>query len=812
MAFAAKLGSLTDELVNSILADSNVGSSRTKKLRDTAFHTLKSNAYLRTNQFEVEHSLVGLDERFRVNDRDGLADELKQRRTALEAAPQKWHPEILALLLELSDQPTYKSKLSDLYALESYQPPGPETIDWKQIAKEDGWDEDPDLWKTNRYELSSDDDLSSQDGNDTEITSESEDATTVGRTAEHLIVPPGDDAKYDSILKAQEWRNPKGTGSGADKTAVVETQVLREILHLLQGLQTTMFDEKCRPRPEFQTSHLVWETHKTIMADFSESSRRIMVLRLFTRSKETATHVQAFQDCVARRLMDFDQHLSGIHEKLIAPNGEVVASLLSLEADLEGWLEPLFALSSILVRVWDQASNPFAYIEWLYEETSVAQLSGMTRTYEFLARIFIECFNVYLRPVRLWMDDGKLLPNDQIFFVSKISEAMAPGDIWSKVYHFRAKDGKLHAPSFLSPAANKIMNAGKNLVILGKLGQQAAVSKTEEPSLDIATVCPSGLDLVSFSDLFATAFDRWIQSKYRATSATLKATLFEKCDLPGALVALQRLYLMSDGTAAASFCEALFQRMDSKEPRWHNGSAVTAIAHEAYDHLVDTDRVTIAVDTAQIQLGSDSVRAALPHVHVRYRLPWAIQMVISPYSITQYDTIHGLLLQLRRTAYILQQPKILDAYWTDHENWDERALYYTCRHRLLWFTGVTQMYLSTLVLAPNVSQLKTDLASAEDVDGLIAVHDSFVKKVVDEACLGSRLTPIRECMLETLDLATSLQASSEQQLGVLQDVRGKFDENIRFITSGLRSVARAKSSEQSSKWDTLASMLQSGIP
>jgi len=40
---------------------------------------------------------------------------------------------------------------------------------------------------------------------------------------------------------------------------------------------------------------------------------------------------------------------------------------------------------------------------------------------------------------------------------------------------------------------------------------------------------------------------------------------------------------------------------------------------------------------------------------------------------------------------------------------------------------------------------------------MINLHSSFTKRMIDEVCLGTRLEPIRECILDVLDLAIKLE-------------------------------------------------------
>ncbi|KAK7403232.1 hypothetical protein QQX98_011004 [Neonectria punicea] len=879
MAFAARLSALAGELVEAVtLISAQTNPHKFNAHRDAALRSLKSHPYLRTNQFDVENNLNGLEERFRVNLREELADALHERRVLLQQTPEKWHPEILFFLLELSDQPTYNSRLSDLDSLKKEPDDGIEDqLRWEDIAREDGWGQDAAIWKTIKYSDSSDEDeYEEESGSETGASTTSSEAPA-GRTADDLVIHPEDIPQFNLIRKAQGWRTekpPKDSSGHARKVPVTEFHIAREVMFMLQGLDTTLFAADGSADPAFQMTHIAWDTHKALIGYFSEAGRRLSVLRKFVAQQHHVSHLQAFHDNVASRLHDFDKMVTSIQAPLIAPKSDVVVSLLRIKAGVAPGLEPLYALSRIVAQVQDVSnSGAFGYLESLFEEASLAQLAGKLAIYEFLARIFVECFNVYLRPIRLWMDEGKLLPGDKIFFVSESPTQVPLSKIWSGQYRLRrTASGKLHAPRFLQPAASKIFNTGKNIVVLKKLGHFGSASSkwsVKEPPLDYETICPTGVDLVPFHDLFDAAFDRWIQSKYNTTSTTLRNALFENCGLWSALDAMEHLYFMSDGSATEFFSNNLFGKLDALIPSWHNRYGLTSTAQEAFASHVESTRLSVVVSPEGLRVpllaARDSVRAAIPTVMVHYRLSWPVQMILSEDSISQYQSIFTLLLQIRRAAYMLQKQKILEGYWTDDDDWNERALYYSIRNKLLWFSTTLQTYLATLVLAPNSSKMRQELQNAHDVDAMIAIRAAFLKRVIDGACLGSRLKPIRECFLDLLDLAIKLdqaQASDAKEkaelrelsllsvmsspgplgtpkpkmqryvhdsdddsdeeekpsaaklgkpyVSVLREIKADCDKHLRFICEGLRSVARATSDAQSAKWDILAEMLQTG--
>ncbi|KAG6042680.1 hypothetical protein E4U39_005573 [Claviceps sp. Clav50 group G5] len=849
MAFASRLESLTRELVEACapsLRQTQPGSL--DKVSDAALRKFRSHTFLQTNHFDVERALLGLDERFRVNNRDDLADALSARLNALKTHPERWHPEILHLLLELSDQPTFKTRLRDLESLKIHAGTATtENLRWEDIAKQDGWDQDEDLWGCINYSDHSDEETLEQGSRaESDATSLVADEEQGLQAANLYVIQPEDRSTFEHVQASQQWRKSNTSseepGKQTKKVAVPEVVIIRDVLFMLQGLDNTLFSPAGVANPSFQLENMEWEPFRAMMQVFSDHGAHLQRLRQFAGERQDVPHLQAFQDCISDRLRQLDVRISGLHAQLTAPTQDNVVSLVRTKTELATWLEPLYSLSEIVSRIESEPQpTPFRYLELVFDKSCLAQLSGQSGLYEFFARIFAECFRVYLRPIRLWMDEGKLLLASDLFFVAEASSHTPPGRTWHDRYYLRkTPDGALHAPSFLRTAAANIYNAGKNVVVLKLLGKhEAAISSKQriEPPLDYDAICPAGQELVPFSELFDTAFDRWIQSKYRATSSILKACLFDDWSLMSTLGTLQEVYLMSNGTTAAAFSDSIFSKLDQLRDDWSDRHALTAAAQDSFATIVDPSRLAVGVaGTVQQELDSDvmvarnSVKTALSNIRVEYRVPWPLQMVLTTGSFEHYQALFTLQLQFRRALYALHRPKVLNNYWTDGDHWNATAVLYSIRIKLLWFCTTVQTYLSTLVLTPLTSQMGQDLASASDMDELIAAHDGAVKAMADQACLGSRLTPIRECMLDVLDLALKLErissgttdalgndgagagsvASTKEYEQRLRDMKNEADRHVRFIWSGLRGVARAVSDANAVKWDMLADMLQVG--
>ncbi|KAK3945174.1 Spc98 family-domain-containing protein [Diplogelasinospora grovesii] len=897
MAYLAQLGAVTDELIAAIVPLTKTEQAKLNSYHESALRNLKyAHHFPRANQFEVEDHLNGLEERFRVVGRDALADAFKKRLDALEPHRNRWTPDILHFILELSDQPAQKSQLSDLDLLFQTEDAGPK-LTWQEIAKEDGWyEEDRLLWRNTNYAPSSSDEDEYEDIRPGSSSAESTEGTASSsadehqhRTAQDLIFVSNGATLLKQVEESQAWRHSDGEHRQR-KTPISSIQLLREVLFMLGGLETTLFDLKCDPVADYQLAGVSWDTHKALVTSFAECGRNIAPLRKFITGKEPIPLLQVFQDAVQKALRTFDQNLVSIQGRFVAIKGDVVVSLMNILVELKPSLVPLYALSNI-VRQLQEERNPhaFRYLELLYDAVGSAQLEGSDAAYRLLGGIFFDCFQVYLQPIRLWMEEGKLLPGDRTFFVSESPTKIPLHQIWNSQFNLlRTPEGTLHAPRFLQPAIHRIFTTGKSIVVLKYLKQHESVREQRqsgtEPQMDFGTICCSdSLEFAPFSELFSTAFDVWIQSKHHTASSTLRGLLFRSYGLSQSLDALQSVYLGCDGSLTDMFTSALFRHLDSLSGGWRDRFTLTEIVQDSFSARIDSHRLSAHLIESHKGLvhsavaSRSSVRVSLPAICLRYRLNWPVQLVIPDDAISQYQTIFTFLLQVRRATSILLKHPLKRSNPTG----EGVGRYHLLRAKLLWFCNAILTYLTSLVLLPNTVRLREGLAGAVDVDDMIAVHSDFTSRIISDSLLETKLEPIKECVLDLFDLAIKLedaqraemarQQEEEQEISrlsavsspartpfrspakpksspqktprrrvdssdeeddqdeeleasmlkrradksyaqVLREIHTDFERHLRFVTGGLRGVARASRDEGAAgKWDLLAEMLEVGI-
>jgi gamma-tubulin complex component 5 len=825
----------------------------------------------------VYTALDGYEERFRVLNRDGIADALRDRLDALALCSTKWTPDALHLLLQLADQPVQKSTLTDLDLLKEPEGKPKSRLKWSDIAKEEGWNEDRDLWRNVDFGgYSSDDGFTDHESN---ASAQSENTSPSSVEARYRKQPTDylDDLHgeldLDDIRVSQAWRSKITTKSPtvrSSKATITELQAIREILFMLSGLDNGLFDSQGKPSLNIQLRHASWQIFRSLLVSVSDARRSLSLLRQYVQRQQEMPLLQVFQAAIEKRLRSFDVTVAGLQTHYASIDQDTVVSVLKLLNDLDPHLRLLKCLVDVIAQLeQSEHGRPFLYLELLFDSAHAFQLEGDEGAYCFTGQLFFECFEVYLQPIRLWMESGELVGNDKTFFISSSPVEVPSSQVWANQFMLkRTPQGTLFAPRFLQPAVSKIFTTGKSIVILKLLGKNW---RTQEEELEPTTQVDMGAtsDFVPFSEVFRNMFDQWMKSKHHAASTTLKQTLFQACNFWSDLHVLQHIFLMSDGSRSDQFANAIFNNIDILNVSWHDRFNLTEIAREAFDGLVEPHRLIVSASQDSSALSVKdvrrTVREGLPSIIITYRLPWLSQIVLSGESLDHYQSVFTFLLQLRRARSELIKHRLVSSGFAQATI--EQHTFYGLRAKLLWFCNILQSYLSTLVLRPLISTFLEQLRQAEDVDQMFTTHSAFARRMLDETCLGVKLDPIRQAILDIFDLAIRLQDACQieservedetQELSrlsiislsgktgpkryiktseeedetflckqdqsamtqdtekpfrqVLGEIRSHLDRHLKFICGGLRGVARASGTEAAGKWDILAEMLEVGI-
>ncbi|KAJ4293436.1 hypothetical protein N0V90_008719 [Kalmusia sp. IMI 367209] len=749
----AKVAGLTDGLIHSILNfDPKTNRQAYRHAKEVASKGLRAHQYARTNQFDVQASFAGLDEKFRVLNRDDLADALDERVNEINKRVGKWIPECLSLLLQLSDRPTENSRLEALELLRAPTPP-PE-LTWKEILDDDPYS-DEDLWKDIDYAAGSSDDEVLQPKKEKAKVSLSTSAEEDDTYDPEGCVVAVDANAIEEIREAQFWRHD---GNEEDeKIQITELQAVRETLFMLAGLHTSLYRADGRMGPEFELSHSMTNTTKHLLSEMRNIARKSNRLRQWVKRPSSLPLVQTFEAAVSRRLLEYDQSLALIQRQYLVPECPTAVSLLDLHNNVRRMSRPILRLAEIVAEIEPQLLvNPFVHLETLFDQISLAQMTLEQDIFDALSHIFFECLQTYLKPMRRWMESGELGLNDETFFVFENDSSSEASSLWHDRFVLRrGQENALRSPAFLEPAAQKIFNTGKSVVFLKELGIRGfnPSAPDSEPRLDHETVCGTTIDmpLSPFSELFQAAFQTWIGSKYSLASNVLREYLFNDCGLVHILNNFRIIYLSANGFIFQDFADAIFERMDTGQKGWNDRFLLTELARGIFSTALERSEADrVVVRSLRSEKHGRSVKG-LANVSLDYALPWPVMNIIQRSSISIYQQLFTFLLQTYRAKYLLQ--RISPSFIRQIKDGRLCQLSYKLRQRLIWFADVLRSYLTETVIDSSFEDMKTAIVKAEDIDEMSNIHVKYVARLQDQALLSENLKPIYKAIISLLDLA-----------------------------------------------------------
>lgn len=695
-------------------------------------------------------------------------------------------PEVLSLFLQLSDQPALKSRVENIGLFKPSAPPPPLT--WSDILADDPFDDEDGVWSTVDFAAKSSEDEGSFITPDRSV-QESEDSRDGIDVEEdsaltQAYVVAEDDKSLEEVLAAQFWTDKATVTAEQVENShspcelerlwlVTELQASREVLFMLSGLPTSLFDlgnpVNISVNTKYALHHSSENTFHHVLQSFAVIGTKLNRLRGWAVKKQDVALVQTFRAALEDRLRHFNSVLSEVQSRFIASQQEVVVSLLALQNEVQSAARPLLQVSEIMADL-DRTSKdqPFRFLELLFDQALLNQASGDDEGYEHMARMFFQCFQTYLKPIEQWMDNGELGNDDGTFFVSLKGEVTQPSSLWSEQYQLlKTSAGHLLAPKFLHTAAKQVFNVGKSVVFLKKLGSVEEPPRRDyarESRLNYERVCSpcSSTSLIPFSELFKNAFDSWLQSKQQNSLLTLRDRLYSQCGLWRSLDALGYLYFLKDGALSTTVCVAIFDRIDRNTKAWNDRYVLTELFRGAYGSLESVDAGKLSIRSTpggyrDVQNRRRSVKI-LSSVSVEYQIPWAIANIVRKQSIVIYQRICTLLLQIRRSKHLLERQRLLTTHQSSLDNAsddeaNENSHIYALRLRLLVFINTLYAYLTETVLGPSTADMRKAMADAQDVDAIIAVHESYIAHLEAQCLLSKKLAPIHQAIISLLDLA-----------------------------------------------------------
>ena len=785
MTHVAKIRSLTGDLIESIQGFPKVlteeqDTSDLERLKLFASRHFSDLRPARINQFEVSNQLYGLEEKFRVLNNDELADALQARLDELSALSDRWTPEVLSLLLRLSDKPVERTRIEDIAVpeLESSEP----LLQWSDILADESLNNSDGIWDSIDYAADSSDEdeiIALEISSTPELTPDSniqlDDAhADVDSDIQTVQI---DNEAFTETINSQFWKSKAAPElSSADysirdkeqlfKVMITEVQMIREIIFMLLSLPTSVFtptkDGDFVYSSRYSIRHVSDSSIKHLLTTFVTLGKKLSRIRNWTRRIECVPVQQTFQAVLSSRMRDVNNALSAIEARIINPVRATTISLLDLSGEVSHitrYMLPIAEVIAILESTPEE-QRPFEILEGLFDRTCTYQSLGDAEGYEYMAQLFFICLQTYMKPVRTWMETGDLSKHDKVMFIVRNEHDVALDSLWQTQYSLRCNaNGRLHAPEFLHVAAKKIFTTGKSVNFLKKLGHGPDQNK-EVFQLDYPTVCGvADEDMFShFSVLLDMALDSWIASMHHSSSQILRNQLESQCGLSRSLDALEHIYFHRNGALSDAAISIIFDRLDRGNRAWNDSSILTEHFRSVFVPLscIDPDRLGVR-STLTPYRGTKNYKRSVKFLctlRITYMIPWPLATIIPTSSLSTYQAIFTFLLQTHCAAHLLLRHPFL---FFSASSWNPRStqntLTLSLRHRLLWFTNILLTYLTEIVLAVSTVEMRAAMSRAEDVDAMIAVHESYIRRLEEQCLISKRLTPIHQAVISLLDLA-----------------------------------------------------------
>ena len=777
----------TRVLISELIRALGVSPGQSSSLENRILQTFAADHSARTNQFEIKARLEGLVEKSRILNRDALADALDSRIGEVHARQDEWTPEIVSLLLHLSQRPVEANLVKDL-ARSKPEPIGTES-EFEDIFEHDLSEADGAIWRDVDFGPCGSDSDSSEAAS---IEAGEAAATLKGSSSEidetdfelgHLIVEI--DAETLAEVQQIEKRNAiaNKTNDAGDSLATTELVLIRQVIFMLLGLPTSISspDEGVTTKTAsiIALEGVSAEASEALLLSFTTIGDELLLIRNTIRSTWETSVEQTFQFVLENRLWSVDIFLHNYQTKFLSQATSGYTSLLHLQGSLNKQYRLLRLLTSVCkcIKAVDDEQSPFEILQLLYLQTCEIQTNGDPQAYEYLATAFLECFQVYLGPIREWMEDGVITGDPQVLLTTR-SEGDAPlHSIWHEQFSIKRNlNGDVNAPSFLHIIVKRILNTGKAIHFLRRLGYKEKPPAVPEPNLTFESICRSidPYHLSPFPELFDAAFSRWILSKHSSWSSVLKYHLDKHCGLDSTLDAMEFTYLYRSSYNTTSFVYPLFSRLDdsdqnlSPRPRpspdlpWANLHLVNSLLRDSFASITSLDGSCLQIQSHTPPSSEVNRRSMSTMTNLRpsYAISWPIRNIIRPVTQRIYNKIFTLLTQLHRGIYLLTQSTNIRTHSNNDFHTTSKSpvqtLFLRLRHHLHTLLAVLLSHFSTLVLPSLTHRMRTMLHRAEDLDAMCEIHSAYTLQIEDMCLLSERHSRLHKTLLSILDAAIIL--------------------------------------------------------
>ena len=808
MAATATVNAWSEQLIRSLLPD-QTPRPKLRKHFENFNRTLKHHNYARTNQFEVEERLNGLEEKFQVLNQPELSDALHRRRSELIQHQHRWLPDALDLLLRLSHHPLKYTEVERLDAPKE-QSSVPASLKWSDI-EEDPIDRRSRIWKVPDYsDFSSDDNDPLPSSADTspqkqQLLRFAQKTASSPATAVQVTSAVGDHALIADFKSRLFWKQE-------EEVVLTESQVVREVLYLVQGYPTALFNQtggRLSLDKRFKLSNLSPGSLESVLLSAIGTRKAAQSLRSWSNSHHNLPFMQVMEDNIKQVLMDFNRTVSDLqtsHLRVTREGG--VVSLLNTMDQTRRSSQILRKTQAFVQDVKNQ--DPIGHLDILFDHVCQLQHLGDLKGSQSLLNVFVQTTSSYVQQVDEWSQSGTTVHSSSCFFIQRAADQAEKARFWQSWYNY-TDSGPNRPPKFLRPFVKQIFTCGKTVSFARILGADIRSPEQTLGNIIEGIASSSNSALQPLATLLHASVSEYISSRLESATTTLQSTLQQGCNLSSTIRAISQLYLAASPLTTDIIDARLFSQLDRCQSTWNDRFLISDLLSEAYiDTDLDIGRVTVHSEPTPSSTLLTARRSVdvLANIAYDYLLPWPIANILLPETLASYRRASLLLMQVRRARYVLERRAYLRLrlFSTSHAHstMSRRAtgLYTT----LLSFATTLYSHLTSCVISPLTIHLHTAITSSSwTVDDLISIHGTYLRSLEFLCLTAKNLKVLKDAVITLLDTCVEFSFSLSDLLATggsgkidedevnekIKRLTAQFHKQLDFLIAGLRGVARS---------------------
>ncbi|KAK3111309.1 hypothetical protein LTR53_013578 [Teratosphaeriaceae sp. CCFEE 6253] len=778
MAHATVIAELAGDLAASVTGISR-DDTTSRSLKDATVKGLRGSHYGRTSPFEVDEHYSGLVEKFGIRNRDDLAEVLQ---SCLVSLPKtRWTPEILSLLLLLSDRPLDSRHSEGPDDLTRAVSPSAEPT-WSEIVADDPFT-DEDIWEeVERGYHSSGDDVARDDSDleptiSTPATSLAED--DFAALARLHITQPNAQALEEVFKTTQTLYTD---GSRLELQGLPELTVIREVLAMLNGLPTLIFRvDDSTGAITIEKTVAVTTVSPPVLHDVlthcAGIGSRLNYLRIWTSQETSEAWSQSIHAAIQHHMTLLGAQFGAIERRFLQPHEDVVVSLVKVRSEVEAIARPILHLADVLATEQaTQSTSPFATLDVFYGEACLADFAGDAQLRAVMASVMLAGLRTYMRPVLTWIDSGVVsVSNDGHFFVREPYPDCDLGDVWDHRFELRLLTGGApSAPAVIQPFVQELYAVGKSKTLLKLLGQHVEVQPTTRANtfreLDASTIEKklAANTLLSFEELLQECLRDSLASSLTHGAPSLSKILMHDGGILRTMSALEYVFFAKDCNPLQAFTELLFSRLRRDPKDWRDRFLLTRLAQDTLGTAQPVAAHCLEISFCGRSEVIDSVPVVrqLEQLTLDYAINWPMQNIIRSKRLLTHSAVFSFLLQLEYCLYLLRG-QIFDIRKLESGSRYLGAPVRTAlrlRTHLIWFLDILRAHIAGTAHLLQ-TELRVQLSEADGIHAMAQIWQKYDKRLQLCLLLAPSLAPFRDAVSEVLQLCERLADAWPALLG-----------------------------------------------